>query len=320
MKSQVIVKKEILGHIQSYIDLDSFLTLIITDNAVPAIYCQAVASQAANAFIFTMSNGEIHKSLETYYDIISFMLEKGFSRNDRIIAVGGGVVGDMAGFVASTYMRGIDFYYVPTTLLSQVDASVGGKTAIDVNGIKNVIGAFYFPKTVIIDPQTLNTLPQRQLYNGLSEAIKMAACFDKQLFSLIENSTNLKDDLPIIIKRAVAIKESVVANDPFDKDQRRVLNFGHTIGHAVEAASKGDILHGEAVGIGMLRFAGPNAAPRIKAVLEKYQLPTECNIEPSVLRQYIVHDKKSVGDNIVVVKVDEIGSYKFESINIDQIL
>ena len=248
------------------------------------------------------------------------MLDKSFTRGDCVVAVGGGVVGDLSGFAASCYMRGVDFYNIPTTLLSQVDSSIGGKTAIDFGGVKNIVGAFYQPKKVIIDPEVLETLSRRQLMAGLAEAIKMAATNDAELFELIENSADLTTDLPQIIYRALMIKKSVVEQDPRETGLRKVLNFGHTIGHAVESFSAGKLLHGECVALGMIPMSGDNAAARIKSVLEKYGLPSKIGQSAEELMPFLKHDKKMASDGIAAVIVDEIGSFRLCRMSADEIL
>ena len=238
------------------------------------------------------------------------MVENSFTRKDCLVCVGGGVCGDLGGFVASTYMRGIDFYNVPTTLLSQLDSSIGGKVAIDFEGVKNIVGAFYQPKKVLIDMESLKTLEKRQLYAGLCEGIKMAACYDKELFELIENSVDLEKDLEKIIEGGLKIKKDVVEKDPKEKNLRKVLNFGHTIGHAVESHSK-ELLHGECVAIGMLYFAANDVKTRLENVLKKYNLPISYKADTNELMEYISRDKKSKGDTVSVVAVCEIGSFEF---------
>ena len=188
--------------------------LVVTDSGVPAQYAETVAAQCSEAVIVTIPQGEQSKCFDEFRHLLSEMLDKSFTRGDCVVAVGGGVVGDLSGFAASCYMRGVDFYNIPTTLLSQVDSSIGGKTAIDFGGVKNIVGAFYQPKRVIIDPEVLETLSRRQLMAGLAEAIKMAATNDAELFELIENSADLTADLPQIIYRALMIKKSVVEQDP----------------------------------------------------------------------------------------------------------
>ncbi|MCF0142212.1 MAG: 3-dehydroquinate synthase, partial [Parasporobacterium sp.] len=226
--------------------------LIVTDDGVPAAYAKAIAALCAEPFIITIPQGEASKNFNHFKMLLSGMLNHSFTRTDCVIAIGGGMVGDLSGFAAACYMRGIDFYNIPTTLLSQLDSSVGGKTAIDFEAVKNTIGSFYPPAKVIIDPDVLDTLPERQFSSGLAEAIKIGAIMDKEMFELIEGAENIKSVLPEIIRRGVENKLKVVEADPTEKGLRRILNFGHTIGHGIESASNGEMLHGEAVAVGMV--------------------------------------------------------------------
>lgn len=294
--------------------------LVVTDSGVPAQYAETVAAQCGEAAIVTIPQGEQSKCFDELRHLLSEMLDKSFTRVDCVVAVGGGVVGDLSGFAASCYMRGVDFYNVPTTLLSQVDSSIGGKTAIDFGGVKNIVGAFYQPKKVIIDPEVLETLSRRQLMAGLAEAIKMAATNDAELFELIENSADLTADLPQIIYRALMIKKNVVEQDPRETGLRKVLNFGHTIGHAVESFNAGKLLHGECVALGMIPMSGDNAAARIKSVLEKYGLPSKIGQSAEELMPFLKHDKKMASDGIAAVIVDEIGSFRLCRMSADEIL
>ena len=294
--------------------------LIVTDSGVPARYAETVAKQCKEAVIVTIPQGEQSKCFEEFKQLLQEMLDASFTRSDCVAAVGGGVVGDLSGFAASCYMRGVDFYNIPTTLLSQVDSSIGGKTAIDFGGVKNIVGAFYQPKKVIIDPEVLETLSRRQLMAGLAEAIKMAATNDSELFSLIERSDDLTADLPEIIYRALMIKKSVVEQDPRETGLRKVLNFGHTIGHAVESFNAGRLLHGECVALGMIPMSGENAAARIRAVLKKYGLPTEIEQTADELMPFLKHDKKMDADGISAVVVDEIGEFRLCRMSADEIL
>ena len=319
----IIIKRGSLDDAGTLLGICGAKVMIVTDNGVPAEYAARVAAslegRARETVIYTIPQGEANKNIDTYRSVMEALVDGGFTRSDAVIAVGGGVVGDLAGFAAATFMRGIRFYNVPTTLLSQVDSSVGGKTAIDFGGVKNIVGAFHMPVKVLIDPDTLATLPARQLHNGLVEAIKMGATSDAALFELIENSTDLIADAGEIIRMSLNVKQSVVKADPKEKGLRRVLNFGHTVGHAIEASSAGKYLHGEAVAIGMLCFAGGSAKARIRSVLEKYSLPTSCDADPAAVTALIAHDKKASADEITVVKVDEIGSFRFEKVNLQDL-
>lgn len=316
----VIVERHSLDNIKQILNLDRKV-LILTDDGVPSIYSNKVLEASKEGYIYVIPQGEQSKSFENYGKILDYMIEKSFSRTDCIVAVGGGVVGDLAGFVASTYMRGIDFYNIPTTLLSQVDSSIGGKTAIDKMGIKNVVGAFYPPKKVVIDSEVLNTLDIRQLHSGLVESLKMGATNDLELFELIENSQNLFDDIDEIIIKSLLVKKHVVEIDPKETGIRKVLNFGHTIGHAIESSGKfNDLLHGECVGIGMLYLSSDIVKNRIKDVLIKYNLPTSISIKNEELYQYISLDKKRSGIYLSIVYVDSIGSYEIKKILLEDIL
>lgn len=314
----IVIGQDILKDAKNLLNLDRKV-LVVTDSGVPTEYANTIMEQCRTAVLITLPEGEKSKNIENFGKILSKMLEAEFSRGDCIIAVGGGVVGDISGFAAACYMRGIDFYNIPTTLLSQVDSSIGGKTAIDFGGIKNSVGAFYQPKKVIIDTAVLKTLSKRQLMSGLSEAIKMAVTCDEKLFSLIESGNDIYADLSEIIKSAILIKKDVVEKDPKENGLRRVLNFGHTIGHAVEALENGRLLHGECVALGMLPFCSENVKIRLLNVLTKYSLPTEIT-KRSELIPYINHDKKLTKDKIVTVYSDKIGSFEFREMSADEII
>lgn len=294
--------------------------LVVTDEGVPPEYAGCVASQCREPVVVTVPRGEGSKSFEQLERLLSAMLEASFTRGDCVVAVGGGVVGDLSGFAASCYMRGIDFYNIPTTLLAQVDSSVGGKTAVNFGGVKNIVGAFYQPKKVIIDPETLKALERRQLMAGLAEAIKMAATSSAELFEIIENSEDLDADLPEIIRRSLCIKRDVVEQDPKENGLRRILNFGHTVGHAVESFNKGKLLHGECVALGMPPMCSGEALERVTKVLEKYGLPTEIEQSADELMPYLKHDKKMTADSVKVVLVDKIGQFRICDMKPEDIL
>ena len=314
----IVVERGALDKIGSYLNLNRKV-LILTDSGVPSEYANKVLSACKEGYIVTIPQGEKSKCFDNYKMLLSKMVEKAFTRTDCVVCVGGGVCGDLGGFVAASYMRGIDFYNVPTTLLSQVDSSIGGKVAIDFDGVKNIVGAFYQPKKVVIDSDTLKTLDKRQVNAGLCEAIKMAATCDKELFELIENSTDFDKDIDEIIIKSLKIKGHVVEIDPKEKNLRKVLNFGHTIGHAVESDEKlGGLLHGECVAIGMLPMCDEGARLRLVAALEKYALPTSVKSDADTLISYIMRDKKAKGDSITVIYVKEIGSFEMREIKISE--
>ena len=315
---QIIIKRGALDNVKKLLSLDRKV-LIVTDDGVPKEYAEKIAKASKYSKIITIKSGEESKNIENYKLLLSAMLENSFTRKDAVVAVGGGVIGDLAGFVASSYMRGVDFYNIPTTFLSQVDSSIGGKVAIDFDGYKNAVGAFYQPKKVIIDPDTLKTLSLRQLYNGVVESIKMALTFDKKLFVLLCDQQNLNDNLEEIIIRSLKIKKRVVEKDVKDKRLRKVLNFGHTIGHAIESLYIGQLLHGECVALGMLCFINDKDRQKLEEVLIKYQQKTKVDANIEKITSIIKHDKKANDSTITVVKVPTIGKFTLEELSIDEI-
>jgi len=293
--------------------------LIVTDSGVPQEYARTVAACCAAPVTVTVPQGESSKSLPNFELLCRTMLRHGFTRTDCVVAVGGGVVGDLAGFAAASYMRGIDFYNIPTTVLSQVDSSVGGKVAIDLDGIKNCVGAFHQPKAVLIDPEVLKTLPPRQISNGLAEAVKMAVTFDEALLSLFEAPDPLSR-IDRIIAESLRLKAAVVKADEKESGLRRVLNFGHTIGHGIETAVGLDRLyHGECVALGMLPMCGEALRPRVRAILEKLNLPTAYPADPEAVWEAMSHDKKRSGDTITVVYAQKAGSYILQAMPVEEL-
>lgn len=283
---------------------------VVTDSGVPEEYAMTVASQCDEAVLFVFEQGERSKCMDTYEGILQALVDNHFTRTDCVVAVGGGVVGDIAGFAAATYMRGIDFYNVPTTVLSQVDSSIGGKTAIDFAGYKNLVGAFYPPKGVLIDVDTLRTLTQRQVANGMAEAIKMAATCDGNLFALLENAQEITEE---IIYRSLMIKKRIVESDEHEMGLRKVLNYGHTLGHGIESVC-GEWYHGECVALGMLPLCAPSVRDRLLAVLKKWNLPTEVVVDTDAVIAACRHDKKAQGDAITFVYVPEVGLFEMKTI------
>ena len=264
----ILVQRGLLSEARKHLDLNRRV-LVVTDSGVPAAYSQTLAGQCKEGVICTVEMGEDAKSLPIFGHLLQTMLDHGFSRKDCVVAVGGGVVGDLAGFAASAYMRGIDFYNIPTTLLSQIDSSIGGKTAINFGGMKNIVGAFHQPKKVLIDPELLKTLPRRQIANGLAEAIKMSLTSDRKLFELFETE-DIESNLEEIIFRSLNIKKDVVEQDEKETGLRKILNFGHTVGHGIESSC--DLYHGECVALGMIPMCGEALRPRLTAVLRKCSL------------------------------------------------
>jgi 3-dehydroquinate synthase len=285
---------------------------IVTDDGVPSEYSEIIASQCKHPVLTVVPQGEDSKSFPVFEKLCRMMLENGFTRTDVVLAVGGGVVGDLAGFTAASFMRGIDFYNVPTTLLSEVDSSIGGKTAINLGGVKNIIGAFHQPKCVLIDPDVLKTLPQRQIANGLAESIKMAATFDAELFTFIETN-DIMENLDTIIEKSLRIKKYVVEHDEKEKGLRRILNFGHTIGHSIESyEGLHGLYHGECVALGMLPMCEGEVKERLLQVLKKAKLPTVLDFDSNRVYEVVTHDKKLDGDTLNLIYVPEIGKYEMK--------
>lgn len=305
--------------------------LVVTDSGVPAEYADTVASACTVAEIVRIPQGESSKNFDHFHLILRRMLSFGMDRGDCVVAVGGGVVGDMAGFAASCYMRGIDFYNIPTTVLSQVDSSIGGKTAIDLDGIKNIVGAFYQPRRVLIDPRTLSTLPRRQIANGLAEAVKMALCFDAEGFARFEAMNpdqeieSLVSGRPVaglerIIADALRTKKNVVEQDEKEHGLRRVLNYGHTLGHGIESLHKENgLLHGECVALGMLPMCSGAVRERLLPVLRKLGLPVTCDADPGRVMQAVAHDKKVYAGKARAVLVEEVGSFVEKELTMEEL-
>ena len=315
----ILLENDCLNRAGELLDLNRKV-LIVTDSGVPEEYADTVAAASLAAEVVRLPQGEGSKNFDHFHLLMRRMLAFGMGRGDCVAAVGGGVVGDLSGFAAACYMRGIDFYNVPTTVLSQVDSSIGGKTAIDLDGIKNVVGAFYQPRRVLIDPGTLSTLPRRQVANGLAEAVKMALCFDAEGFARFEAldadsemaALAAGEPVPVlerIIADALRTKKRVVEQDEKEHGLRRVLNFGHTLGHGIESLHrKNGLLHGECVALGMLPLCSGPVRERLLPVLRKLGLPTACDADPDRVMQAVLHDKKMYAGKARTILVEEVGS------------
>ncbi|MBO5505620.1 MAG: 3-dehydroquinate synthase [Clostridia bacterium] len=315
---EVVIEKGVLKKAGELLNLDRKV-LIVTDEGVPKQYAEEVKKQCKEGYIVTVMQGEDSKSITTFEALLKVMLLKGFTRKDAVVAVGGGVCGDLAGFTASCYMRGVDFYNIPTTLLSQVDSSVGGKTAVNLGDTKNIVGTFYQPKKVLIDSETLKTLPERQISCGMAEVIKMAACMDKEFFEFLETA-DFMENIEEIISKSVGLKGNIVQQDEKEKDLRKVLNFGHTIGHGVEVNT--DLLHGEAVAVGMMLVSESPVKERLEKVLDKAGLKTDIEIDEELKKRIIEamsHDKKTGNGKVSFVKIKEIGEFYFEDTDLDKL-
>ncbi len=300
---------------------------VISDDQVAALYgstlMRSLTEAGIQAELITFPHGEASKNLHLFAELCSRLAQMGLDRKCGLIALGGGVTGDLTGFLAASYLRGIPFVQVPTTLLAQVDSSVGGKTGVDIPEGKNLVGAFYQPQVVYIDTAVLITLPRTELLGGLAEVIKYGVIRDAEFFVFLERQIDQILGLqPQVIQEMIhhccRIKAEVVAADEREADLRRILNFGHTIGHAVEAASDFGIIHGHAVAIGMvaaLRLAVADGlckkqdAGRVAALINAYGLPTEIPAELDRVRikGYLKNDKKSVGGRVAYVLPTRIG-------------
>ncbi len=313
----IFIERQAIEKINQVINTERKIALI-ADSGVPDQWIEIVKKQCQQAHVFRFEQGEESKCFSQYEKLLNCLIEYQFTRSDAIIAIGGGVTGDLAGFVAATYMRGIDFYNIPTTLLSQVDSSVGGKVAIDVGSYKNIVGAFWQPKAVIIDPNVLSTLPKRHIHNGLVEALKTGLIQDPELVSLFEEDELNLDE---IIYRSINVKRQVVEKDEKESNLRKILNFGHTIGHAIESAyGLNTYLHGECVAMGMLFFIEDQALKeRILKIYQRLELPEIPDYDTKVLMDYIVHDKKSHSTCTTIIKVNKIGSYQLEELSFQEL-
>ncbi|MFI3605028.1 3-dehydroquinate synthase [Vagococcus fluvialis] len=310
--------------------------VIITDDTVNELYGKKVEESIKNegfeVFTFSIKPGEKSKSLESAEKIYHFLAEVGMTRKDGIIILGGGVVGDLGGFVASTYMRGLHFLQIPTTLLAQVDSSIGGKTAVNTKIAKNLVGTFAQPDGVLIDPNTLLTLENRRIKEGLAEVVKSAAIADLKLWELLETIPNEQEALNFseeIIYACCNVKRKVVEEDEKDVGIRLILNFGHTIGHAVEQTKGyGVVTHGEAVSIGMCQITKqaekletmPNGIlEKLIQMLEKFHLPTSLESwDEASLYEALTHDKKTRGNKIRIILLETIGQAKIETIDLEK--
>ena len=292
---------------------------IITDDIVARFYGDTVSAsfEAAGFKVsrFAFPNGEASKTLGTYENILDFLAETGFTRSDLIVALGGGVVGDLAGFAAATYQRGVGFIQIATTYLAAVDSSVGGKTGLNLTAGKNLCGAFYQPQLVIIDCDTFKTLPGERFADGAAETIKYGVIADAELFERVENGI-ADAGIDEMVSRCIQIKAQFVAEDEFDNGARRMLNFGHTFGHAIERCSAYKISHGHAVGIGMIMasraarkmgLCGADCEQRIAFALEKNNLPLEAQFGAQELAAAMLGDKKRSGGLISLILPEKIG-------------
>ena len=318
-KYDILLGHNIISNLKDYVDKNTQILIIMDDN-IPVRYMESIKNSLDNnIYSFVIRHGEKNKSFSNYQNILNYLLDLNFTRDDMIINLGGGVVRDLGGFIASTYKRGIKYINIPTTTLSMVDSSIGGKVAINYSGYKNVIGSFYEPYLVIIDIELLKTLDERNYYNGLVEALKMSLLDSKDFFELFKD---LHQNLDDIIYKSLMFKKRIIEEDEKDLGIRRILNFGHTLGHAIEAKYINKIYHGEAVGYGMLPFIDNlNLRSKVQTILQKMNI----NIDEARyhnLKEYIKQDKKNNFEKdklyVNVIKLKDIGNPYIEKIDIEQ--
>ncbi|MDR1794003.1 MAG: 3-dehydroquinate synthase [Erysipelotrichaceae bacterium] len=293
--------------------------LILTDEGVPAQYYQSIQKQI-QASLLIIPQGEHSKSLFQYGQVLHACAKFQLSRKALILALGGGVVGDLAGFVAATYLRGIDYIQIPTTTLAQIDSSIGGKTAINLGETKNQVGAFYHPKAVLIDPLTLRTLDQRNYAAGLVEAVKAGVIGDAGLFSRFEQPISF-DQIPEILYSALLVKQKIVEVDPKEQHLRKILNYGHTYGHALESAGGlSGYYHGEAVFLGMLLMSEEPLYQRLLKIGENLGLPLKTDLPLNSLLPYLKADKKAHENGIDMVLVKDLGEALIEHWSMEKVI
>lgn len=335
---ELLIEKNSLDHVGSWVASlwEKQKIVLITDETVAKLYekrvKESLEDKGFQVYTYAIKPGEGSKSLATAENIYHFLAEKEMTRKDGIIILGGGVVGDLGGFVASTFMRGLHFLQIPTSLLAQVDSSIGGKTAVNTSTAKNLVGTFAQPDGVLIDPLTLKTLEDRRIREGLAEVVKSAAIADKELWHLLENLKDEYDALKkaeAIIYACCQIKRQVVEEDEKDTGNRLILNYGHTIGHAIEQTyGYGIISHGEAVAIGMCQIT--RAAEKLgmmptgiigplENMLTKFHLPTTIDdLQEEALFKALTHDKKTSGNHIRIILLESIGQAKIVTVQTEE--
>ena len=298
--------------------------LVVTDENVAPLYleraCRSLREAGFSVFSCIVPAGEASKDIKYYVNLLEALVAHGLSRSDTVVALGGGVVGDLSGFAAATYLRGIRFVQVPTTLLAMVDSSVGGKTAVNLPDGKNLVGAFHQPSLVLCDPSLLDTLPLETFRCGCGEVIKTAILFDADLFRHLEER-GLDFDRPTVIRRCVECKRDVVCADELDLGLRQLLNLGHTVGHALEKLTNYELLHGQAVSVGCAVFARAFAwsPEKIVGIFEKFGLPTHTTFSAESLADAALSDKKRQGQTITLVVPLDIGHCELSALPVAEL-
>ncbi|MCH5180679.1 MAG: 3-dehydroquinate synthase [Erysipelotrichales bacterium] len=306
-KYHTVIKRGLLNHLNNYLNFSKKILLVVDKNIRSTFYNKFFKDDT----IFKVTATEKNKTIEIVMEIIKILTTNKFSRDDYIVSLGGGITSDIVGFAASIYKRGMKWISIPTTTLAMIDASVGGKTAVNYQNIKNQIGNFYFPEKVLIDINVLKTLDERNFNNGLCEAVKMGITLDKSILDLmIDPHKNLAK----IIEKSIKAKNRIVKLDMKDHNARHVLNYGHTIGHAIEMIDD-NLLHGEAVLIGMYYLSTPKIKQIIKSYIEKFGVVDRC-YEFDQLIPYLLQDKKIEENKFKLVKVNDIHDYTINDMNL----
>ena len=330
---QVLIGSGFLSNLGSYASAvcKPGKAAIISDSNVWPLYGSIIKNSLEQAGFTTCEYvfpaGEESKNGFTYLSILDYLAQNQLTRSDLLIALGGGVVGDLSGFAAATYQRGITYIQIPTTLLAMVDSSVGGKTAIDLPSGKNLAGAFYQPSLVVCDIDALSTLPENYFKDGCAEVIKYGVLYDKDLFAHLEQNS-FSFDREAIVCRCVALKRDVVSEDEFDNGARQRLNLGHTIGHGIEASSNFSVSHGTAVAIGMaivsragehMGICDSNTRNRIEGVLSQFELPISTSVSAEKLYRYALSDKKRSGGTVNLIIPEKIGYCRIQPMDVDDL-
>lgn len=331
MEERIIIERGSLNRLGSYLkEYNPKKVGIVTDSNVGRLYLagavKALEENGFSVFTHVIEPGDLSKNIDNYNLILCELSKEGFTRKDILIALGGGVTGDLTGFVAGCFMRGIPYVQVPTTLLSMVDSSIGGKTGINLKTGKNLAGLFHFPLFTLMDPSVLKTLPENTYREGLSEVVKYGIIKEHEMLKLVKDYKEKEDE---IIKRSASIKTLIVSRDAFEKDERMLLNFGHTVGHALEALSGYSISHGDSVALGMvieaeglynLGLTDYNAGPLIRDTLRTlgFLLKTD-TLDKKSLYKFIESDKKRAGDGITLIVPQSPGVCRLEKVTMDTV-
>jgi len=316
----IVLERGALSHFGADPVFSDAKVLILSDDGVPEIYRKRLCKAIRNAFCLTIRQGEQAKSAENFLDVQRFLLEHQFQKSDILLSLGGGVISDLGAFSASVYKRGMRFIAVPTTTLSMIDASVGGKNGINFQGVKNMIGTYYHPDRVLIDPDTLKTLPRRHLINGLIEALKTGLILNPELYRLFRDR-EYEEQIDRVIELSLRSKIAVVEEDEKEAGRRMILNFGHTLAHAFESIGHlNEIYHGEAVASGMLYMIDNPALKReVRGILEEMQVPLWKIADPEEVIRYVENDKKWRKGALNLVLVKEVGKGEIVSSDIAEV-